>query len=323
MNGLKKSAFILFLGISFLFSGCEEKNQQGGNTSLFQVEKHGISFIVPSAFTLVSGANPWGEFKWRDADAALSLSLKVHWNSDLKYYPLRMALDIFISSHRAEQLSSNLFLEEEPVQFLLTTEIDALSFKASENGLYTRGIYLIANSREYILELKSPLEQKESRSALEAWDTIKKTFRVEVLSDHKEYVRKLLKEQEQKGSQSIREILDYGQQIMSGRESYIRNYPRAIKEFRKALGIMENLNPKPSEYNRALRLLTIAKELQRKAYEKHQALYNQSERLMQWVDASSEAGILLQLMEDDLENPMAQWAKNKLSLLNEIIQPQQ
>ena len=97
---------------------------------------------------------------------------------------------------------------------------------------------------------------------------------------------------------------------MSLKEAYSKNYPQAIIQFRKALGIMENMTPKPPEFHRALRLIFIAKELQRKAYEKHYTLLTSAVNLMKWNEAAKEALILLELLGDDRENPQARSARN-------------
>jgi hypothetical protein len=294
---------------ALLSCGCAVKRPSRQGPDRFVNPVHGMRFEIPAGFRRVSGKQDWDLFKWRHESKPVTLLFQVFWNKDLKYFTPESSLDIFFSNYRASNPESSVYVEKS-IKFQMTSaDITAVYFEAVDGSRWIQGLHAVANNREYVIRLEAPAPIKDSAVFQDAWNTVKKSFGIDLLPDYKKYVAKILEEQDLEGENDLKEILDYGQQLMSGKEAYARNYPRAIQEFRKALTIMENMNPKPPEHNRALRLLTIAKELQRKAFRNHELLFVKAYKLKNWEEAAKQADIMQTLMQDDKESPQYKLAR--------------
>lgn len=302
---------IIFL-MAFWVQGCFERPDQDAK-NVYNEKKHGVSFQCPPSFLKTSGEGIWSSQVWKSSDEKVTAAFKATWNQDLKFFPLDMALDMYFTTFRSKNPTSTIYVDER-MPFVLESGTKAIGFRAIDGDWVVRGIYAVGNNREYVVSVRAVSVDEKSKAFEDCWTTVKKGFNVEMLPDHKKYVRQVIAEAEHQENSKIRDILDYGQQLMSSKEAYSTNYPRAIMEFRKALSIMENLTPKPQEYIRALRLIYIAKELQRKAYNTHETLFISDARQLKWEEAVKEGRILLDLMQDDRESPMASHARDFLEL---------
>jgi len=275
---------------------------------IYESSKHGISFNIPVSFLQLEGEEAWSAFKWKDAENNITFFFRVNWNKDLIFFTPEESLDIYLSNYRSGHLTSSIYLKSS-TKFPLSTFTDAMDFEAVDGDNFVWGVHIAANNREYILKL-STLEKNAETSAFKNAVKSIRSIKIEDLTEHQKYVNYMLRKLDLRGSMNVKEILNYGQQLMSSKENYIINYPRAIKEFRKALNIMQNLDPKPNEYKRALRLITVAKELQRNAYDKHELNFIKVSHLRDWENAYREAKSMKQLMSDDKENPKTIKAAN-------------
>ena len=306
---MKTSAkFFLILIQLVVLGGCLPS--MGSKTvNVYEESRHGIRFEIPDFMIPPRKKDLWSFREWKHPKLPLTLSFNAEWNQDLRFFPLEMSLDMYFSSYRAKNPQSILYVDE-IIPFILGSGIKARGFKAIDGETVFQGIYTVENNRYYMIFLKYPKKLAEEKDVEEVWIRLKKTLDIIRLPDHRKYLKQLLNEKQGEEKASVKDILDYGQQLLSLKEAYSKNYPRAIMEFRKALGIMENMTPKPSEFHRALRLIFIARELQRKACKKHYTLLTSAVKLLQWEDAGKEALILLELLSDDRENPEAKKARD-------------
>lgn len=300
--------FFLFLIQLIILGGCLSQ-LSSKKVNLYEEPRHGIRFEVPDFMIPPPEKDLWGLWEWKHPALPLTLSMKSGWNQDLQFFPLEMCLDMYFSVFRSKNPQSTLYVDE-IIPFILSSGIQARGFKTIDGENVSQGIYTVENNRYYMIFLKYPKKLAEENDVKSVWDRLKKTLNIVRLPDHRKYFKQLLNEKQGDEKASVKDILDYGQQLMSLKEAYSKNYPQAIMEFRKALGIMENMTPKPPEFNRALRLMFIAKELQRKAYEKHYTLLTSAVNLLKWNEARKEALILLELLSDDRENPQAKVARD-------------
>ncbi len=298
---MKPMIFGMLLVLSVI-AGCAKKQAPMGPL-VFQSEENGLSFVIPPGFHPAVPESTWADQVWEQEGTKIRMFVGVRWNKDLKYFPLPMCLDILVSSYRA---AHNRFHVLETKPFTLESR-DALSVRAKDGTLIFRGVYFVANNREYFFGFRG---QGEVENRLQ--DLLKESLKnmaVADLPDHKKYMRKILKEQDLAGNPKIVELLDFGQQLISSREMNIKNYPKAIKQFRKALDILQNIEPKPPEYSRALRQITIAKELQKKSFQQHEKAFKQSMQVGEWTMAKKESALLVNLIGDDPDDPRAQAAQ--------------
>lgn len=307
VNG--KLYWIFWLIFIIFLSGCAEKKEIKKDID-FKIQANGVSLTIPKNFKWVKGKKEWDLFKFEEANLNLEILLKVNWNKDLKYFPEEMALDIYFSNIRAINSESSIYLLES-LKFPMLNGYNAFFFKAADINDFFQGIYFVCNNREYILQLKTKQDNKDKEEFKTAWSLISKSFKVSVLPDHKEYLSEMVKSEENISSYSIKEMLDYGEQLMSSKEDYVKNYPKAISEFRHALSIMEHLSERPF-YNRALRLISICKILQKKAYDEHDLLFVKAIHLSDFESAIKEAKIIIELLSDDKQNPLAKAAISRL-----------
>ncbi len=171
------------------------------------------------------------------------------------------------------------------------------------------------NNREYVFRVKG--ENLKDTNFINASEAIKRV-KIIPLKDNNSYARNLLEKDDTSGTRSIKEMLDYGQQLKTEKEDYANKYPLAIKEIRKALEIMQHLSFKP-ELHRALRLMSILKDLQLNAFEKHRIAFTKARYLKIWGKARDEASVMINLMSDDPENPSFKYAKNVYRIVNKRI----
>jgi len=310
-----KYIFLSFIILSLFLTGCwrqEKKEIDNYYTSSL----HGIKFLIPDNFKITSKKSSWKIKKWTNFKKQNSdILLKIKWDKDLKFFELEHALDIYMSKYRNKHLESNIHLVGKPIKFPLSSQIDGLSFKALDRKTHINGIYATTNNREYILIVKCEnLKDKDFISASEAIKRVK----INALTDNNSYARKLLEKNTISGTQSIKEMLDYGQQLKTEKEDYANKYPLAIKEIRKALEIMQHLSYKP-ELHRALRLMSILKDLQENAFEKLYIAFTKARYLKMWEKARDEASAMINLMSDDPENPSFKYAKNVYRIVNKRI----
>ena len=256
--------FFLFLIQLAVLGGCLP-TEELQTVNCYDEPKHGIRFEIPDFMPPASKKDLWSLREWKHLSLPLTLSFKAGWNQDLHFFPLEISLDMYFSSYRSKNPQSTLYVDE-IIPFILPSGIEARAFKAVDGESISQGIYTVENNRYYMIFLKYPKKLAEHKDVKDVWERLKKTLKIIRLPDHRKYLKQLLSEKQGEEKVTLKEILDYGQQLLSLKEAYSKNYPRAIMEFRKALVIMENMTPKPTEFHRALRLIFIAKELQRKAY---------------------------------------------------------
>lgn len=300
--------FFLFLIQLIILGGCLP-SLSPNPWKLYEEPRHGIRFELSDLMIRTTKKDLWGFKEWKHPQLPLTFTFKAGWNQDLRFFPLDICLDMYFSSYRSKYPQSTLYVDS-IIPFILSSGIQAIGFNAIDGDTLFQGIYTVENNRYYMIFLKYPKEMAEKKEVKELWSRLKKTLSIIRLPDHRKYLKHLLNEKQGEEKVNIKDILDYGQQLMSLKEAYSKNYPQAIMEFRKALGIMENMTPKPSEFHRALRLIFIARELQRKAYEKHYTLLTAAVKLFKWEEARKEALILLELLSDDRENPQAKGARD-------------
>lgn len=288
--------WLLGLLLLCVMAGCMQR-KEGPRKIL--VSGEGVKINVPEGFTSAV-AGIFEDWNFEHAGNGLNLKIREKWNRDTVYFPTELALEFMISKL---QIDSNFHFKT--INKILPVPLDDITgmFLEGTNSmsLPERALYFVINNHEWFI-LLSAIDKSHTENIDEIFKNIIR-MKLTKLTDPKSYLKQMLRKQENLGEKTLKEIIDYGEQLLNSRDMNVAHYQGAMAEFRKALDIMMHIEPKPVEYGRALRLITIARDLLDEAYKQHSTLYQQAANSMDWQAADKQLKILSLLVGGDPEDP--------------------